>query len=99
MSPILYGPRSPLRSRPFPSSPTFGDLWRQALARALRRGSRWLSRCSRRLEATALARQRAAPSFDVAIDPVIEFHAEAGAPEGALYVDGRFIGLIDTRRL
>ena len=25
-------------------------------------------------------------------DPRFEFHAEAGAPEGALYVDGRFVG-------
>jgi hypothetical protein len=25
-------------------------------------------------------------------DPRFEFHAEAGAPEGALYVDGEFVG-------
>jgi hypothetical protein len=25
-------------------------------------------------------------------DPRVEFHAEAGAPEGALYVDGRLVG-------
>ena len=25
-------------------------------------------------------------------DPRFEFHAEAGAPEGALYMDGRFVG-------
>lgn len=25
-------------------------------------------------------------------DPRFEFYAEAGAPEGALYVDGRFVG-------
>ncbi len=25
----------------------------------------------------------------------VEFHCEAGAPEGALYVDGRFVGWID----
>jgi hypothetical protein len=25
-------------------------------------------------------------------DPRFEFHAEAGAPEGALYVDGRLVG-------
>jgi hypothetical protein len=29
----------------------------------------------------------------------VEFHAEAGAPEGALYVDGEFVGYIDVRRL
>ena len=25
-------------------------------------------------------------------DPVLEFHADAGAPEGALYVNGRLVG-------
>ena len=25
-------------------------------------------------------------------EPQLEFHAEAGAPEGALYVDGRLVG-------
>lgn len=28
-------------------------------------------------------------------EPVLEFHAEAGAPEGALYVDGRLVGFIE----
>ena len=27
-------------------------------------------------------------------EPVLEFHAEAGAPEGALYVDGAFVGVV-----
>lgn len=27
--------------------------------------------------------------------PVVEFHAEAGAPEGALYVNGRLVGRIE----
>ena len=26
--------------------------------------------------------------------PLLEFHAEAGAPEGALYVDGRLVGQV-----
>ena len=30
-----------------------------------------------------------------AIDPRVEFHAEAGAPEGALFVDGRFVGWLE----
>ncbi len=38
--------------------------------------------------AQSLAREPAA----VMSDPRFEFHAEAGAPEGALYVDGRFVG-------
>ena len=25
-------------------------------------------------------------------EPVLEFHADAGAPEGALYVDGQLVG-------
>ena len=33
-------------------------------------------------------------------DPRLEFHAEAGAPEGALYVDGQLLGrLPGVRRL
>ena len=27
-------------------------------------------------------------------EPLIEFHAEAGAPEGALYLDGKLVGWI-----
>ncbi len=27
--------------------------------------------------------------------PMVEFHAEAGAPEGALYVNGRLVGRIE----
>ncbi len=26
--------------------------------------------------------------------PLLEFYAEAGAPEGALYVDGRLVGIV-----
>jgi hypothetical protein len=29
---------------------------------------------------------------DPAAAPVLEFYAEAGAPEGALYVDGQLVG-------
>ena len=38
--------------------------------------------------AHSLAREPAVATSD----PRFEFHAEAGAPEGALYVDGRFVG-------
>jgi len=27
-------------------------------------------------------------------DPVLEFYAEAGAPEGALYLDGALVGTV-----
>jgi hypothetical protein len=40
-----------------------------------------------RLAASMALEPEAAPA-----EPRFEFHAEAGAPEGALYVDGRFVG-------
>ena len=43
-----------------------------------------------RLSARLVSRPRA-----VVADPMFEFHAEAGAPEGALYVDGRLVGWIE----
>lgn len=61
---------------------------RHALARMLRAGSRALDALARRL-ATA-DRPAGAP----APEPVLEFYAEAGAPEGALYVDGRLVGVL-----
>lgn len=41
-----------------------------------------------------LAIRLAAPrkQSPVTISPRIEFHSEAGAPEGALYVDGQLVG-------
>ena len=42
-----------------------------------------------------LAQRLAAPSGrPVAGDMEVEFYAEAGAPEGALYVDGQLVGWI-----
>jgi hypothetical protein len=53
---------------------------------------------------TALARVAAAldpmPSAAEVHMPCVEYHAEAGAPEGALYVDGELVGwLRNVRRL
>jgi hypothetical protein len=45
---------------------------------------------ARRAAALAPSAPRAAVQRPV--DPRVEFHAEAGAPEGALYVDGQLIG-------
>jgi hypothetical protein len=45
---------------------------------------------SRSLARVAAALVRARPP--VASDPRLEFHAEAGALEGALYVDGELLG-------
>jgi hypothetical protein len=62
-------------------------LPRALLAAALRGASRLLARGAR------MARQLAHVRRDEAhADPVYEFYAEAGAPEGAVYVDGRLVG-------
>jgi hypothetical protein len=59
--------------------------WRRHTARVLRTTGRLLAAWSRRL----------APAEPVARrEPVLEFYAEAGAPEGALYVDGRRVGVL-----
>jgi hypothetical protein len=56
----------------------------RAAAAALRAASRALVRVARRL-----GRERPVAAER---DPVYEFYAEAGAPEGALYVDGQLVG-------
>jgi len=58
---------------------------RRAAARPLRWAGCGLAR---------LARWIAPAERRVAAEPMLEFHAEAGAPEGALYVDGRRIGVL-----
>jgi hypothetical protein len=64
---------------------------RRAAALTLRAASRALDALAARL---ALVPQR------LADEPVIEFHGDAAAPEGALYVDGQFVGrLIGVNRL
>jgi hypothetical protein len=66
-----------------PSPPPSSLTGRRLLAALLQRASAILSRL-----ADSLTREvRPVPS-----EPRFEFHAEAGAPEGALYVDGRFVG-------
>ena len=52
---------------------------------SLRAAGRWLDGW-----AGHLAAAEAPPTHP----PVLEFHAEAGAPEGALYVDGRRVGVL-----
>jgi hypothetical protein len=55
-------------------------------ARALRSASVALARWSRRLAKPARSAVQPAPQ--------LEFYAEAGAPEGALYLDGQFVGFL-----
>lgn len=59
--------------------------WRRRLARALRAAGRTLAAWGRRLTPA-----EPGPSPE----PVLEFYAEAGAPEGALYVDGNRVGVL-----
>jgi hypothetical protein len=59
---------------------------RRLAAVGLRSASAALARLSRRLAQPAA---RAAHPV-----PQLEFYAEAGAPEGALYLDGRLVGWV-----
>lgn len=57
-------------------------------ARALRAASRLLDRLALRLSAAAARPPR------TGCTPMLEFHADAGAPEGALYFDGELVGTL-----
>lgn len=77
-----------------------------APARAVRDAARRLAAGLLRVASASLARiaaalePRASAAPDASADPRVEFHAEAGAPEGALYVDGELVGkLPGVRRL
>ena len=59
------------------------DAARLLSAAVLASASAMLARMSARLVAVPAASE---------CEPRFEFHAEAGAPEGALYVDGRLVG-------
>jgi hypothetical protein len=62
--------------------------WHLRLAAlALRRASRWLDAAAARLATPPPPRP-----LDAAL---VEFHAEAGALEGALYVDGRLVARLE----
>lgn len=71
-------------------------------AAALRAASAALARLARRVESRAFAEQRDAARRAAAARPAlprVEFHAEAGAPEGALFVDGHLVGHLPVARL
>lgn len=65
-----------------------GTSLRRLLAALLRSASVRLAQLSRRLAAAERERQRTSAEM------VLEFYAEAGAPEGALYLDGQLIGYL-----
>jgi len=75
----------PTPAHPTATTPTRVEaaLWRRAAARLLRAASRTLDGAAARLATPTLR----PPERD--LDR--EFHAQAGAPEGALYVDGRLV--------
>jgi|WetSurMetagenome_2_1015567.scaffolds.fasta_scaffold06306_2 hypothetical protein len=74
------------RDFPWTDTPPEARRTRRLAAAVLRAASMALGQLARRLQP---GRRRAAG------DPVLEFYAEAGAPEGALYVDGRLVGHLD----
>lgn len=73
--------------------PQLEDRARLALARGLRGASHALARLARDVARPLHARARKLA------EPLVEFHADAGAPEGALYVDGRLVGYVDAAKL
>ncbi len=72
-----------------PASSRPVDRVRCAAARAVQTASAVLAALARHLRESDVA---AVPSEAL---PHFEFHAEAGAPEGALYVDGIRIGVLE----
>ena len=87
MTPVLTGHRPVQR-------PPFSDTWRRLVAHLLRAASAALARQARDVARPLHARRRRSQH-----DVSVEFHAEAGAPEGALYVDGELVGYLEVRRL
>ena len=78
-----------LRSLSYPAWPVRGNgsgFGRRLAVALLRRASAMLARLA--LSVAGAAAQ--GPSRE----PVLEFYAEAGAPEGALYVDGELVCLL-----
>jgi hypothetical protein len=88
--PVLLSSQFPLVG--WRSDPT---AWRRRAAHVLLVLGVGLRRLARRLAPQAHpARVAGLVSL-----PELEFHAEAGAPEGALYVNGDYVGHIDVARL
>ena len=75
---------------------------RHALAEALRAASRALARMASHLSVAEVRSENAALASTAASDgisPLVEFYAEAGAAEGALYADGKLLGYLPVARL
>jgi hypothetical protein len=91
------------RLHPHPAHPLYPTLVhpapRSGAAALLRAASRLLGRAARRLEAQAWQRRRVQAAFVAVAEPLLEFHAEAGAMEGALFVNGQLVGQLPISRL
>ena len=72
-----------MQELPFDVAPAGERRARSLLSALLRAASRALD---------TLAERLAWVEAHVDVEPVLEFHAEAGAPEGALYVNGQLVG-------
>jgi len=72
--------------------PAAGAPWtypaRRAAAAALRTASAVLARMARRVAVAP------APAPAERMSSTLEFYADAGAPEGALYLDGKLVGFL-----
>jgi hypothetical protein len=72
-----------MRELPYDATPDSERRARDLAAMLLRMASRALD---------TLAARLAWAEVHVSADPMLEYHADAGAPEGALYVDGQLVG-------
>jgi len=77
-------------------SPVFP--FREALAHVLRAASQTLANVASRLSAVESRTERTATAGD-SVSPQVEFYAEAGAAEGALFADGKLVGYLPVSRL
>jgi hypothetical protein len=73
---------------PVQSLPPAPSAVRRTLAALLESASRALGRLAQVLA------ERPARHARAQVSPLVEFHAEAGAPEGALYVDGQLVAML-----
>lgn len=72
-----------MRDTPLYTTPPAALRWRKLVAAVLRAASRRLDGLASRL---TFVRPPATA------EPVLEFYGDAGAPEGALYIDGQLVG-------
>lgn len=87
----------PSRYSPASVSPGYpvGYPARQVLAKVLRAASQALARVAYELTAVdARSESAVSAAGNVYACPQLEFYAEAGAAEGALFVDGQLVGYV-----